>query len=166
MFVFEVLRSCITSELSPVSVSHQLTMVILDGILNETQPSDYDYDYKYKDEDVDKAVWIPILYSILVIVGLLGNGLLLAVLAQKRRPWRISDSFILQLGVVDILLLLTLPLYAAHATQSCGWCSQTVLRVCGTFFKVGFVLKSDSESERDFCGNNLASTAVYILFTV
>ncbi|XP_032415198.1 C-X-C chemokine receptor type 3-like [Xiphophorus hellerii] len=111
-------------------------MVILDGILNETQPSDYNYDYEFKDEDVDKAVWIPILFSILVIVGLLGNGLLLAVLAQKRRPWRISDSFILQLGVVDILLLLTLPLYAAHATQSCGWCSQTVLRVCGAFFKI------------------------------
>ncbi|XP_054903901.1 uncharacterized protein LOC129371361 [Poeciliopsis prolifica] len=125
-----------------------LTMVILDGVFNQSS-YDYDNDYEIKDEDEDvdvhKAVWIPILFSILVIVGLLGNGLLLAVLAQKRRPWRISDSFILQLGVVDILLLLTLPVHAAQATQSCGWCSQIVLMVCGAFFKInlyvgGFLL--------------------------
>ncbi|XP_007553791.1 C-X-C chemokine receptor type 3-like [Poecilia formosa] len=111
-------------------------MVILDGLFNHTQPFDYDENYEYEDEDARKAVWIPILFSVLVIVGLLGNGLLLAVLAKKRRPWRISDSFLLQLGVVDILLLVTLPFYAAHATQSCGVCSQTALMVFGAFFKI------------------------------
>ncbi|XP_043973258.1 C-X-C chemokine receptor type 3-like [Gambusia affinis] len=111
-------------------------MVILGGLFNQTQPYDYPDDYEFEDEDVDKAAWIPILFSILVIVGLLGNGLLLAVLARKRRPWRVLDSFILQLGMVDILLLLTLAFYATHDTQTCGWCSQTVLRVCGAFFKI------------------------------
>ncbi|MEQ2287960.1 hypothetical protein AMECASPLE_018112 [Ameca splendens] len=117
-----------------------LTMnITLDGIFNQKEPYDYDADYEYKEDDeskVGKVVWIPLLYSVLVIFGLLGNGLLLAVLAQKRRSWSISDSFILQLGVMDILLLLTLPFYAAHANQSCGWCSQTFLRICGAVFMI------------------------------
>ncbi|KAM4735672.1 C-X-C chemokine receptor type 3-like [Anableps anableps] len=121
-------------------------MVILGGIFNQTEPIDYDDDYEYKEEDGANvganagAVWISLLYSVLVIIGLLGNGLLLAVLVHKRRSWSISDSFILQLCVVDILLLVTLPFYAAHDNQSCGWCSPTFLKICGAVFKINLYI--------------------------
>lgn len=113
--------------------------VSLDGIFNQDVPYDYDNDYISPEDPelvVKKVVWLPLLYSVLLIVGLLGNGLLLAVLAQKSRSWSISDSFVLQLGVVDILLLVTLPFYAANANQGCGFCSETFFKICGAVFKI------------------------------
>ncbi|XP_012737405.2 C-X-C chemokine receptor type 3 [Fundulus heteroclitus] len=110
--------------------------VTLDGFLNQSDPYEYE-DYQGEEESFgSEAVWIPLLYSVMVIVGLLGNGLVLAVLVQKARSWSVSDSFFLQLGVVDILLLFTLPFYAAHANENCGLCSPPFLRMCGAIFKI------------------------------
>ncbi|KAM4567517.1 C-X-C chemokine receptor type 3-like isoform 3-T3 [Fundulus diaphanus] len=118
--------------------------VTLDGFLNQSDPYEYE-DYQGEDESYGgEAVWIPLLYSVMVIVGLLGNGLVLAVLAQKARSWSVSDSFFLQLGVLDILLLFTLPFYAAHANENCGLCSPPFLRICGAIFKTGAEYQKES----------------------
>ncbi|XP_042346390.1 C-X-C chemokine receptor type 3-like [Plectropomus leopardus] len=114
----------------------------LDGIFRNNDTYDYDEDYEYK-EDFDQrasdAVLIPLLYSVELVIGLLGNGLLLAVLAQKRQSWRISDTFILHLSVTDILLLLTLPLWAAQAALQSGWCFKGFLcKISGAIFNINF----------------------------
>ncbi|MFT7800601.1 C-X-C chemokine receptor type 3-like [Arapaima gigas] len=84
-----------------------------------------------------EAVFIPLLYSFTLVVGLLGNGLVLAVLCQMRRGWSITDTFILHLSVADTLLLLTLPFWAAEAAQ--GWSFGTPLcKLMGAIFKVNF----------------------------
>ncbi|XP_057690974.1 C-X-C chemokine receptor type 3-like [Corythoichthys intestinalis] len=117
--------------------------VHLDGLFNLNVSYDYDEDYVYKDDDPDlkggQAVWIPLVYSVVLILGLFGNGLLLAALALKKRAWRTSDTFILHLSVADVLLLITLPLWAAQATQSCGWCIGLALcRISAVIFKLNF----------------------------
>ncbi|KAF5904439.1 C-X-C chemokine receptor type 3-like, partial [Clarias magur] len=66
-----------------------------------------------------EAIFIPILYSVAFVLGLMGNGLVLFVLCQKRRTWSVTDVFVLHLSVADILLLLTLPLWAVDAVS--GW---------------------------------------------
>ncbi|XP_041797957.1 C-X-C chemokine receptor type 3-like isoform X2 [Chelmon rostratus] len=115
--------------------------VELDGLFRHNETYDYgNYDYK---EDFEsrgsKAVLIPLLYSVELVVGLLGNGLLLAVLAQKRRLWSMSDTFILHLSVADILLLVTLPFWAAQAAQRCGWCfSGFLCKSSGAVFNINF----------------------------
>ncbi|KAM3872843.1 C-X-C chemokine receptor type 3.1 [Diretmus argenteus] len=84
-----------------------------------------------------EAVFIPVLYSLALVVGLLGNGLLLGVLAQRRRTWSVTDTFILHLGVADSLLLVTLPLWAAQATH--GWSFGTPLcKITGAMFTINF----------------------------
>uniref|UniRef100_A0A8C9T6M2 C-X-C chemokine receptor type 3 n=1 Tax=Scleropages formosus TaxID=113540 RepID=A0A8C9T6M2_SCLFO len=84
-----------------------------------------------------EAVFIPVLYSLALIVGLLGNGLVLAVLCQLRRSWSITDTFILHLLVADTLLLFTLPFWAAEIAQ--GWSFGTPLcKLMGAIFKVNF----------------------------
>ncbi|KAM8846580.1 C-X-C chemokine receptor type 3-like [Synchiropus picturatus] len=92
----------------------------LDGVFRENYTIDYtDYEYKPDEEFAKgKAVWIPVVYFLITIVGLLGNGLIVAILAQKQKAWRTSDVFVLNLCVVDILLLLTLPVWAVQATIS------------------------------------------------
>lgn len=84
-----------------------------------------------------EAVFIPVLYSVAFIVGVLGNGVLLGVLVQSRKTWSVTDTFILHLGVADVLLLVTLPLWTAQAAQEAGWTFGTPLcKITGTVFTV------------------------------
>lgn len=89
-----------------------------------------------------EAMFIPLLYSVAFVVGVLGNGVLLGVLAQSRRNWSVTDTFILHLCVADVLLLLTLPLWAAQAAQAHGWTFGTPLcMITGAVYTVRAVLQ-------------------------
>lgn len=113
----------------------------LDGLFRQNDTYDYE-DYEYKEDieqNTSEAVMIPLLYSAELVIGLLGNGLLLAVLAQKRRSWRMSDTFILHLCVADILLLLTLPFWAVQAAQRSGWCfGEVFCKISVAVFNINF----------------------------
>ncbi|XP_068179906.1 C-X-C chemokine receptor type 3-like [Antennarius striatus] len=86
-----------------------------------------------------EAVFIPLLYSVMFILGVLGNGLLLGVLVQCWKNWSVTDKFILHLGVADVLLLLTLPFWAAQAAQKQGWTFGTPLcKIAGAVFTINF----------------------------
>lgn len=86
-----------------------------------------------------EAVFIPVLYSVVFVVGFLGNGVLLGVLVQSRKVWSVTDTFILHLGVADVLLLLTLPFWAAQSAQEHGWTFGTPLcKVTGAVFTINF----------------------------
>lgn len=118
--------------------------VELDGLFRQNGSYDYDENYEYKD-DLDQrsasGVGIQILYSLLTVLGLLGNGLLIGALSLKRRSsWTVSDIFIFNQGVADVLLLVTLPFWAAQAARPCGWCFTGVLcRISGAIFNVSGV---------------------------
>ncbi|XP_074509263.1 C-X-C chemokine receptor type 3.1 isoform X2 [Sebastes fasciatus] len=86
-----------------------------------------------------EAVFIPVLYSVAFVVGILGNAVLLGVLLQSRRTWSVTDTFILHLGVADVLLLVTLPLWAAQAAQADGWTFGAPLcKITGAVFTINF----------------------------
>ncbi|XP_031581976.1 C-X-C chemokine receptor type 3-like [Oreochromis aureus] len=86
-----------------------------------------------------EAVFIPVLYSVVFVVGLIGNGLLLGILARSRKTWSVTDIFILHLGVADILMLVTLPIWVAQYMQSDGWTFGTPLcKITGSVFTINF----------------------------
>lgn len=94
----------------------------------------YSYDQDYEDDICDMTeylnfvnVLIPVVYSVVFVVGILGNGLLLAVLMKSRKVWSTTDILILHRAVADILLLVTLPFWAVASASDAGW-------VFGTFF--------------------------------
>lgn len=115
--------------------------VELDGLFKQNNSYDYDESYEYKD-DLDQGhaggIWIQILYSLLTVLGLLGNGLVLAALGLKRKfSWTVSDTFVFNQGLADVLLLVTLPFWAAQASRPCGWCFTGVLcKISGAVFNV------------------------------
>ena len=92
-------------------------------------------------EDINfEAVFIPVVYSLALLVGLLGNSLLLWVLGRRSNTWSVTDNFIVHLGVADSLLLVTLPFWATQATPI-GWVFGTPFcKVAGALFTVGFGL--------------------------
>ncbi|KAL4657655.1 C-X-C chemokine receptor type 3-like [Arapaima gigas] len=113
--------------------------VVLDGLFLENTTYDYN-DYVNKDDGPDSrvlSVFVPLLYSLTLISGLLGNGLVLAVLCQLRRAWSVADTFVLLLSSANALLLFTLPFWAAEAAQ--GWSFGTpVCSLMGAIFKTSF----------------------------
>ncbi|XP_076847280.1 C-X-C chemokine receptor type 3-like [Brachyhypopomus gauderio] len=114
----------------------------LRGLFEQNGTFDY-LDYEYEEDchisNLSRfwAIFIPILYSLAVVVGFLGNGLVLGVLWQKRRSWSVTDTFILHLTVADTLLLLTMPLWAVEAVE--GWTFGTPLcKITGALFTINF----------------------------
>lgn len=84
-----------------------------------------------------EATFVVVLYSLTFAVGVLGNGLLLGVLVQSRRTWSVTDTFILHLALADVLLLVTLPMWAAQAAHADGWTFGTPLcKITGSVFMV------------------------------
>ncbi|KAJ8289829.1 hypothetical protein GJAV_G00005810 [Gymnothorax javanicus] len=117
--------------------------VELDGLFLQNSTFDYG-EYLYSEDDQPpfsyrqfQVVFIPVLYTLVLVLGLLGNGLVLGVLFQLRRSWSVTDTFILHLAVADTLLLLTLPFWAVEATW--GWIFGTELcKLMGAIFKIHF----------------------------
>ena len=78
-----------------------------------------------------KAWFLPIMYSIICFVGLLGNGLVMLTYIYFKRLKTMTDTYLLNLALADILFLLTLPFWAYSAAKSwvfgvhvpCGWLS-------------------------------------------
>ncbi|XP_041083024.1 C-X-C chemokine receptor type 3-like [Polyodon spathula] len=79
----------------------------------------------------------PLLYSLVFMLGLLGNGLVIAVLLQVKRSWNVTDTFILHLALADSLMVVTLPFWAGEAVH--GWIFGTGLcKLAGFTLKVNF----------------------------
>lgn len=116
--------------------------VDLHGLFKNNKTFDYDDDYVYTDEDSQLCqscgfvtVFIPLLYSVGLLWGLLGNGLVLLTLWSKRQKLSVMDIFILHLGIADVLLMLTLPLWAVDAVR--GWIMGTgSCKLAGALFKI------------------------------
>lgn len=95
-----------------------------DGLFKDNDTYEYDNNYEYKDESEftnSTASLLPLLYSVVLAVGLPGNGLLLTTLFRKRHSWNISDTFVLHLCIADVLLLLTLLLWIGQPVRWHAW---------------------------------------------
>ncbi|XP_028678356.1 C-X-C chemokine receptor type 3-2 [Erpetoichthys calabaricus] len=103
--------------------------------MSHTEEYDFDADYynsSYPDEETDAAPclqdeafqfnrsYTPIMYTIVFLVGLVGNILVFLVVCRyKRRSFSLTDTFLLNLTVADLLLVLTLPFNSVQSTI--GW---------------------------------------------
>uniref|UniRef100_W5MAJ1 Chemokine (C-X-C motif) receptor 3, tandem duplicate 1 n=1 Tax=Lepisosteus oculatus TaxID=7918 RepID=W5MAJ1_LEPOC len=74
-----------------------------------------------------QRLFLPALYSVALVLGVLGNGLVIAVLCQFRRGWSVTDTFILNLALADTLLVVTLPFWAALTLRNGFWRADTNL---------------------------------------
>lgn len=88
------------------------------------------------------AVLHTVLYSLIFLLGVAGNGLMITVLLRRRRLLRITEIYLLHLALADLMLLFTFPFTVAENTS--GWmlgnflCKMTGLvkhlnLLCGSF---------------------------------
>ncbi|CAK7313227.1 C-X-C chemokine receptor type 3 [Vulpes lagopus] len=84
----------------------------------------------------DRA-FLPALYGLLFLLGLLGNSAVAAVLLSQRAARSSTDTFLLHLAVADMLLVLTLPLWAVDTAVQ--WVFGSGLcKVAGALFNINF----------------------------
>ncbi|KAM6919298.1 atypical chemokine receptor 4 [Xenentodon cancila] len=104
--------------------------------MNASEEDDYSYFYhenisfNYSDDDYPTlcekgnvrsfaALFLPIVYSLSLVAGLAGNGLVVAIYTYHKRLKTVTDVFLSHLAVADLLLLFTLPFWAVDAAR--GW---------------------------------------------
>ncbi|XP_034416166.1 atypical chemokine receptor 4 [Cyclopterus lumpus] len=94
----------------------------------DDEDSSYNDSYEYSDEHsvcgkeavrFFGSVFLPVIYTLALVVGLAGNALVVAVYASRLRLRTLTDVCILNLAISDLMLLFTLPFWAADAVH--GW---------------------------------------------
>ncbi|XP_073337322.1 C-X-C chemokine receptor type 5 [Pagrus major] len=104
-------------------------------IFSDNWPSDADYndsDYMYPssepgffcgNEDMDlqtfQVLFQTVLYSLIFLLGVAGNGLMITVLFRRWRLLRITEIYLLHLALADLMLLFTFPFDIIDNTT--GW---------------------------------------------
>ncbi|XP_077086523.1 atypical chemokine receptor 4 isoform X1 [Siphateles boraxobius] len=82
-------------------------------------------------------IFLPAVFGLSLVLGLAGNALVVAVYAYCKQLKTMTDTFILHLAVADLLLLLTLPFWAADAVQ--GWkLGVTVCKLVSALYTINF----------------------------
>uniref|UniRef100_A0A671XNY2 C-X-C motif chemokine receptor 4 n=1 Tax=Sparus aurata TaxID=8175 RepID=A0A671XNY2_SPAAU len=64
-------------------------------------------------------IFLPTVYGIIFVLGIIGNGLVIAVMGYQKKVKTMTDKYRLHLSVADLLFVLTLPFWAVDAASSC-----------------------------------------------
>lgn len=89
---------------------------------NSNESYDYNYEHSVCDKEAVRSfagVFLPVIYALALVVGLAGNALVVVVYTSRLRLRTLTDVCILNLAISDLLLLFTLPFWAADAVH--GW---------------------------------------------
>lgn len=114
----------------------------------EEQDYDYQENFNFTYEDYPTlcekgdirsfaALFLPIMYTVCLVVGMAGNTLVVAVYVYHKRLKTMTDIFLTHLAVADLLLLFTLPFWAADAAR--GWeLGKVVCKIISACYTVNF----------------------------
>lgn len=87
-----------------------------------TENEDFPLDYQ---EPCERAVsndfnklFLPTVYGIISILGIIGNGLVVIVMGYQKKVKTMTDKYRLHLSVADLLFVLTLPFWAVDAART------------------------------------------------
>ncbi|XP_065258289.1 C-C chemokine receptor type 6-like [Emys orbicularis] len=94
----------------------------MDGVEpNYTEYPDYPFDYDKITSPCDKGevrnftkVFLPIAYSIICVLGLVGNIFVVMTFALYKKTKSMTDIYLFNMAIADILFVLTLPFWAVN----------------------------------------------------
>nr|AWT24665.1 CXCR4 [Latimeria menadoensis] len=71
-----------------------------------------------EDNEYFNKIFLPIVYSIIFLMGITGNILVIIVMGYQKRSRTMTDKYRLHLSVADLLFVLTLPFWSVSAASS------------------------------------------------
>lgn len=63
-------------------------------------------------------IFLPTVYGIIFLLGIIGNGLVIAVVGYQKKVRTMTDKYRFHLSVADLLFVLTLPFWAVDAASN------------------------------------------------
>ncbi|KAM7127194.1 LOW QUALITY PROTEIN: 2-oxoglutarate receptor 1-like [Ciconia maguari] len=108
-----------------------------DDLVNTTTWQDTEGDFpNCTDMEVGlKTLYLPIMYSIIFLVGFPGNVIAICVYSFKMRPWKSSTVIMLNLALTDLLYLTSLPFRIRYYASGEHWIFGEFMR---KFIHLGF----------------------------
>uniref|UniRef100_A0A8C0I9W5 C-C motif chemokine receptor 7 n=1 Tax=Bubo bubo TaxID=30461 RepID=A0A8C0I9W5_BUBBB len=100
-----------------------------------------------------RAAFLPAMYSLICFTGLLGNGLVMLTYIYFKRLKTMTDIYLLNLALADILFLLTLPFWATSAAMHWlfgEFACKAVYCICKMSFFSGMLLLLSISIDRYF----------------
>ncbi|KYN30092.1 Neuromedin-B receptor [Trachymyrmex cornetzi] len=81
-------------------------MTIIEDIFNMSSEMEYDYEYDYVPvaERVETYI-IPVIFLLILIVGVIGNGILILILLRHTSMRNIPNTYVMSLALGDLLFL-------------------------------------------------------------
>ncbi|XP_009555334.1 G-protein coupled receptor 15 [Cuculus canorus] len=85
------------------------------------------FNYDYYDDNCHyqhlqhMSTFLPVLYTAVFLVGIVGNSILIVALVFKRRVQRLIDVFIINLAASDFIFLITLPFWVDNEASDGNW---------------------------------------------
>ncbi|XP_041040682.1 atypical chemokine receptor 2-like [Carcharodon carcharias] len=105
-----------------------MSSINLEGTSNNS--SFYDDDYNYTDFDLTpylpcgkdevkafKKIFLPVLYTTVFVFGMLGNSFLILMILKYLKLKTMTDIYLLNLAISDILFAASLPFWATYVTS-------------------------------------------------
>ncbi|KAI4898072.1 hypothetical protein NFI96_018076, partial [Prochilodus magdalenae] len=83
-------------------------------------------------------VFLPTLYSMVFIVGFIGNGLVVCVLTKYHQKSNMTDVCLFNLALSDLLFLISLPFWAHYAAINQWTFGNFMCRAVTSFYMLGF----------------------------
>ncbi|XP_061920272.1 C-C chemokine receptor type 1-like isoform X2 [Entelurus aequoreus] len=128
-------------------------------------------------------VFITVLYSLVFILGFIGNALVLSVLVRYRNQTTLTDICLVNLALSDLLFIVTLPLYTHYAlvkewthggflchfsggSMSTGFFSSIFILVVMTVDRYVVILHSAKVAKYRTVGTGVALTVVVWLLSL
>ncbi|XP_066485271.1 C-C chemokine receptor type 5-like [Tiliqua scincoides] len=106
----------------------------------ETTTYDYDDVEPVRNYEITSfaAHFLPPLYSLVFISGLLGNGLVVLILIRYKKLKSMTDIYLLNLAISDLLLILSLPFWAYYAAHMNWVFGAAMCKILSAIYDAGF----------------------------
>lgn len=65
-----------------------------------------------------QKIFLPIVFGIIFVLGIVGNGLVIVVMGYQKKSTNMTDKYRLHLSVADMLFVLTLPFWAVDVASN------------------------------------------------
>ncbi|XP_049583014.1 C-X-C chemokine receptor type 4b [Syngnathus scovelli] len=65
-----------------------------------------------------KKIFLPVVFGIIIVLGVIGNGLVVIVMGYQKKVKTMTDKYRLHLSVADLLFVFTLPFWAVDAARN------------------------------------------------
>nr|QIS93393.1 CXC motif chemokine receptor 4 CXCR4 [Cynops orientalis] len=99
-----------------INMSNDYTDNTTDGMASGDM--DYLEEPCFKNNNFNR-IFLPTMYSIIFLMGIIGNGLVVLVMGYQKKSRTMTDKYRLHLSVADLLFVFTLPFWSVDAVI--GW---------------------------------------------